>query len=169
MHFTVLSLFKLFACSKSFNVLLLTNMEKKVQRVQTMIYTSAVVFVPYLDVEKRFLQHSIMAQHHHGPARLFLFKKPLACHIFWTVYFIHAKFTTATILLHTHHLVPGKKCITQKLCIWDECNKKILVEAKVFEQSIVFWPSASAAAALCREGRFQPVCAAVTNLCAINL
>ena len=62
MHFTVLSLFKLFACSKSFNVLLLTNMEKKVQRVQTMIYTSAVVFVPYLDVEKRFLQHSIMAQ-----------------------------------------------------------------------------------------------------------
>ena len=27
-----------------------------------MIYTSAVVFVPYLDVEKRFLQHSIMAQ-----------------------------------------------------------------------------------------------------------
>ena len=29
MHFTVLSLFKLFACSKSFNVLLLTNMEKK--------------------------------------------------------------------------------------------------------------------------------------------
>jgi hypothetical protein len=37
-------------------------MEKKVQRVQTMIYTSAVVFVPYLDVEKRFLQHSIIAQ-----------------------------------------------------------------------------------------------------------
>ena len=36
--------------------------KKKVQRVQTMIYTSAVVFVPYLDVEKRFLQHSIMAQ-----------------------------------------------------------------------------------------------------------
>ena len=60
-------------------------MEKNVQRVQTMIYTSAVVFVPYLDVEKRFLQHSIMAQScmfgstTMGQQDYFVFKKPLAC------------------------------------------------------------------------------------------
>ena len=105
--------------------------KKKVQRVQTMIYTSAVVFVPYLDVEKRFLQHSIMAQHHHGPARLFLFKNTLAypekC-CFWTVYIIHAK----SQLFHYLHTICilEKNCITKKLRIWDERNKEIWLRQK---------------------------------------
>ena len=132
--------------------------KKKVQRVQTMIYTSAVVFVPYLDVEKRFLQHSIMAQHHHGPARLFLFKNTLAypekC-CFWTVYIIHAK----SQLFHYLHTI----CILEKNCITQNCvfgSNRI----KRFGWDKSFWTKH------CRQRcRFQPVCAAATNLCAINL
>ena len=74
-----------------------------------MIYTSAVVFVPYLDVEKRFLQHSIMAQScmfdstTMGEQDYFCSKtlwpalRRIFCVVFELFTSFDAKFTTATI------------------------------------------------------------------------
>ena len=125
MHFTVLSLFKLFACSKSFNVLLLTNMEKKVQRVQTMIYTSAVVFVPYLDVEKRFLQHSIMAQScMFGSTTMgqqdYFCSKNLWPATFFELFISFMPNLQPQLFSYLHTIwFHGKKIVIQKLRIWD--------------------------------------------------
>ena len=128
MHFTVLSLFKLFACSKSFNVLLLTNMEKKVQRVQTMIYTSAVVFVPYLDVEKRFLQHSIMAQSCMFGSTTMGQPDYFCSKTLWPTLrsFVFELFTSfmpnlqPQLFSYLHTIwFHGKKIVIQKLRIWD--------------------------------------------------
>ena len=92
-----------------------------------MIYTSAVVFVPYLDVEKRFLQHSIMAQScmfdstTMGQQDYFCSKtlwpalRRIFCVVFKLFTSFDAKFTTATILLITHHLVPRKKLHLSKI------------------------------------------------------
>ena len=110
MHFTVLSLFKLFACSKSFNVLLLTNMKKKSSESPDHDLHLCSRFCPLSRCWKEVFAtlHNgaelYVRQHHHGPTRLILFKNTLAypekC-CFRTVYIIHAKFTTATILLLT--------------------------------------------------------------------
>ena len=81
MHFTVLSLFKLFACSKSFNVLLLTNMEKKSSESPDHDLHLCSRFCPLSRCWKEVFAtlHNgaelYVRQHHHGPARLFLFKK----------------------------------------------------------------------------------------------
>ena len=152
MHFTVLSLFKLFACSKSFNVLLLTNMEKKSSESPDHDLHLCSRFCPLSRCWKEVFAtlHNgaelYVRQHHHGPARLFLFKNALAYpekFCFWTVYIIHAKFTTATILLLTHHLVPWKKKSLFKNCVFGTNAIKRFCWGKSFwTKYCVFWPSA---------------------------
>ena len=122
-------------------------MEKKVQRVQTMIYTSAVVFVPYLDVEKRFLQHSIMAQScMFGSTTMgqqdYFCSKNLWPATFSVVFELFISFMPNLqpqlfSYLHTIRFLE-KNCITQKLCIWDECNKKIWLRQKFLNKVLSF-------------------------------
>ena len=173
MHFTVLSLFKLFACSKSFNVLLLTNMEKKSSESPDHDLHLCSRFCPLSRCWKEVFAtlHNgaelYVRQHHHGPARLFLFKNTLACPekdilcCFWTVYIIRCQIYNCNYWLHTIWFLE-KKIASIKNCVF-RTNA-----IKEFGWGKSFWTK-FAVVALCREGRFQPVCAAVTNLCAINL